>query len=142
MMKPKVALVKAGFLPAGSENVRGRLSLAAIEKCKELAAEGWQIEGYATSQTKDIKSGESKTVVTKEKVIHNSSEVVEPRYRFGQDAVNTHEAVTRDGRVYDMRQACRCGYSLNGCMCNEPAILTEKMIGHETVTIRLKKIKA
>lgn len=46
-MKPKVALVKDGFLPAGSENKRGRLSADAINRLKELALSGWDIDGYS-----------------------------------------------------------------------------------------------
>lgn len=52
-MKPKVALVKDGFLPPGSENKRGRLSRAAIERLEQLAASGVKIDGYNVSQTSD-----------------------------------------------------------------------------------------
>lgn len=138
MMKPKVALVKDGFLPAGSENKRGRLSGAAIERLKELAAAGQKIEGYSVSQSAPVDNSESTTVVTKEKAINTAGTVVEPFYRYGEDGVNTHEAVTADGRVFDLKQACRCGYSLVGHICEDPAILTPKMIGHEKVTVRLK----
>lgn len=141
MIKPKVALVKDGFLPAGSENKRGRLSAAAIERCKELAAAGMQIEGYSLkdSKVKDSAGKPEKTVV-KEKVTNPASTVQEPFYRYGEDGVNTHEAVTVDGRVYDLRQACHCGYSLSGHVCDNPAILTENIkAGHERVTVRLKK---
>jgi hypothetical protein len=145
MMKPKVALVKSGFLPAGSENKRGRLSAAAIAECVRLVAEeDYVIEGYVSSKPARAKNDktvdDSPVTVTKEKVATSSNEIVQPFYRYGENGVNTHEAVTADGRVFDLRQACSCGYSLSGHRCNAPQILTGNGSNHEPVTVRLKSI--
>lgn len=50
-MKPKAALVKAGILPPGSENTRGRMSKAHIAECERLVRdENYDIEGFAVSK--------------------------------------------------------------------------------------------
>lgn len=50
-MKPKAALVKAGILPKGSENKRGRMSAAHIAECERLVRdENYDIEGFAVSK--------------------------------------------------------------------------------------------
>ena len=114
MMKPKIALVKDGFLPAGSENVRGRLSREAIERCKELAGTGWKIEGYTVSQ-----SDTAETVITK-------SAPVDPNRVFDipdeQRSEHEWEAFTSEGTV-GMRTVCNtCGSSLTYCWCEKPRV--------------------
>lgn len=114
-MKPKVALVKDGFLPAGSENVRGRLSGAAIERCKQLAAQGWDIEGYSVS-----KSTDSTTAPVVEKVKAIDAGIVEIPNEYRAEANWT--AHTTEGEI-GMRTVCNvCGASLNYCGCLHPKV--------------------
>lgn len=115
MLKPKVALVKDGFLPAGSENKRGRLSAAAIERCKELAASGMKIEGY---ESKVSNTGEAPTV---EKVkVSNSSTVADIGEPFHHE--EAYQAFTSEGEV-GMRTVCNnCKCSLTYCPCPKPVV--------------------
>ena len=123
MMKPKAALVKDGFLPAGSEDKRGRLSGAAIERCKELAAEGWQIEGYAlvaqpTGSTAP-REVEKVKVATGEKVIADI-----PVSPLRDEKVWTAYANV-DGKVVSvgMRTVCNtCHSSITYCPCKSPVV--------------------
>jgi hypothetical protein len=139
MMSPKAYLFSIGAI---KEIGRGRLSKENIEKCKAGAAKGVQIEGYTVSKATADEGQSSETVVTKTTPINTASVIAEPFYRYGENGVETHEAVTADGRVFNLRQACHCGYSLSGHICEDPAILTDKMVGHERVTIRPKKTVA
>lgn len=132
---PKEYLLSIGAI---KEVGRGRLSKENIELCKQGAAKGISIQGYSISTSKPDADGVTETLVKKEEVSSGVKEVIEPFYRYGEAGVNTHEAVTSDGRVYNLRQACICGYSLSGHICDDPQILTEKMVGHERVTIRVK----
>lgn len=116
MIKPKVALVKDGFLPPGSENKRGRLSGAAIERCKELAAKGMKIEGYETSRSS---SPESVPVVNKVQVSTTSTiaDIGEP-FRHEE----AYQAFTSEGEV-GMRTVCNnCHSSLTYCPCTHPVV--------------------
>lgn len=114
-MKPKVALVKDGFLPPGSENQRGRLSGAAISRLKELAAKGWTIEGY--SVTKPTTSAENAKV---EKVAVDPNRIQEtpPESRPEKD----WQGFTTEGEV-GMRTVCNtCRASLTYCPCQFPRV--------------------
>lgn len=118
-MKPKEALVKDGFLPPGSENVRGRLSGAAIERCKELAAQGWNIEGYQS------KAGESGVAtVEKVKVATGSKEIADIGHPIHDEY--EWEAYGNDGGVVKdigMRTVClNCNSSLTYCPCKTPRV--------------------
>ena len=110
-MKPKVALVKDGFLPPGSENVRGRLSLAAIERLKELAAAGWNIDGYTVSVTK------AKVSVSKEPTGDFVADIPEEsRSEFDWQAFAGSKEV-------GMRTCCNiCRASLTYCRCERPRV--------------------
>lgn len=130
MMKPKAALVKDGFTEpngkvwtAGMENSRGRLSAAGIERCKQLSAEGWQIEGYAlvaqpTGSTAP-REVEKVKVQTGEKVIADI-----PINPLRDEAV--WEAYANvDGKVQSvgMRTVDNvCGNSLTYCPCKSPRV--------------------
>jgi hypothetical protein len=131
-MKPKVALVKDGFLPAGSENVRGRLSAAAIERCMELASQGWDIEGYEAKGSVAEGDREVKKVAAPvgEKVIHD---IV---YRFPLD---TPATAVHGGKTIQvsMRSACgNCRVSLVCCTCGMPNIVRPDGTGSMPVTIK------
>lgn len=119
-MKPKVALVKDGFLPPGSENVRGRLSGKAIERCEALAAQGWDIDGYQVSKT----SNSTAPVVLKVKTDSNTiADVPEPT-RFESDWT-----AWVGKQPIGMRTVCNnCRCSLTYCPCESPRV----WLDHET----------
>lgn len=130
-MKPKVALVKDGFLPAGSENKRGRLSGEAIERCKTLVSQGWDIEGYSSSTppTAAAPVAVKDARVPTEKVI---SEIV---YRF---PLETKATAVHNGKTVpvSMREACgNCRVSLVCCSCGMPKVVRPDGTGSMLVTI-------
>jgi hypothetical protein len=46
-------------------------------------------------------------------------------YRYDE---NTHQAVTKSGKIHGMREACNnCGYSLLGHLCDDPSVHGEKV---------------
>lgn len=135
MMKPKAYLVKAGRLPAGSENARGRLSLDNIQFLTAAAAKGEQIDGY--SSTTNVVTKE----VTVTKVVSNGEQsVVElAPYRYTEDEFQAYEL--RDGKkvIRSLREACRnTGLSLVGCMCNEHLIVAHDGSGSVRVYVEGK----
>lgn len=116
-MKPKNALVKDGFLPPGSENKRGRLSGAAIARLKELAAKGWDIDGY--SVTKSI-TPDTAPVVTRTPVEGKTLESIPDERRSENDWQAS--ALNRKGERVEvgMREVCHnCGSSFTYCYCPE-----------------------
>lgn len=119
-MKPKEALVKDGFLPKGAENKRGRLSGAAIDRCKELAGQGWSIEGYEVSQS----TTSTGPIVDKVKVDPNRIFDV-PDVARDEDMWSAH---TSEGEVGMRTVDNGCGNSLNYCRCQHPRV----WIDHET----------
>lgn len=115
MMKPKEALVKDGFLPAGADRKRGRLSLDAIERLKDLASAGWEIEGYEVTDTPDATGA---AVVDKVKTDPNAIADLPPMTRDE----NTTAAFTINGEV-GMRTVCQnCRASLTYCPCPHPQV--------------------
>ena len=119
MMKPKVALVKDGFLPAGSENKRGRLSGEAIARCKTLAAQGWAIEGYEVSKSTNSSKADTAPTVEKVKVAASGKEIAD----IGEPTRDEKSlAAYADGKKIGMREVCRCGASFTYCRCSEPMI--------------------
>lgn len=123
-MKPKAALVKDGFLPAGSELKRGRLSADAINRCKELASQGWQIDGYEVSSTAN-----TEPVVNKVKVATGAKEIADIGEPFRhEDAWTAHSTMGEVG----MRTVCNnCRCSLTYCPCPHPVV----NLDHETVGV-------
>lgn len=115
-MKPKHALVKDGFLPAGSENKRGRLSLDAINRLKELAGSGWDIDGYSVSKP-TTSTGPVKVEKTK---ASDSSRVLDvPDEHRAEELWTAH---TSEGEV-GMRTVCNtCKCSLTYCWCPSPRV--------------------
>jgi len=102
-VKPKVALVKDGFLPPGSENKRGRISLDAIERLKELASQGWKIDGYEAKGD------------TVEKVKTDPNAVIDiPDATIDERTVR---AFTSEGEI-GLRTVCNnSGVSMTFCPC-------------------------
>lgn len=120
-MKPKVALVKDGFLPAGSENKRGRLSGEAKSRLAELASQGWQIEGYSDAPVSPAKPTAS---TPKREPAAESTGVVDVPEPYRDE--NSVEAFYMDGdraMPVGMRHVCNtCGSSLTHCPCPTPKI--------------------
>lgn len=116
-MKPKVALVKDGFLPAGSENKRGRLSTAAIDRLKTLAAQGWTIDGYSVSKSDNT---DEPVKVSKVSVDPNRIADVPDESRSENDWT---AFVNHAGKAVEvgMREVCNaCGNSFTYCRCEKP----------------------
>lgn len=119
-MKPKVALVKDGFLPAGSENKRGRLSLAADARLKELAGMGWQIDGYSVSKST---TPDTAPVVTKAASADPNRVVDVPDESRPESLWIAYRHA--DGKPVDvgMRTCCNvCRASLTYCRCESPRV--------------------
>jgi hypothetical protein len=123
-LKPKDALVKDGFLPPGSEKQRGRLSGAAIDRCKELAGQGWDIEGYSVTVSSDSTAA---TVVQKVKADPNA--VVDiPNPTRDETAMTAWAGDVNVG----MRKVCNnCRRSLTYCPCPQPRV----WVDHETQAV-------
>lgn len=119
MMKPKAALVKDGFLPAGSENKRGRLSGDAVNRLKELAANGWNIEGFTVSKpTAEVKDNDEPVKVER---VKRDSSAIEELVPMTRDE-NALEAFTSNGKI-GFRTVCNiCGSSLTHCPCPQPKV--------------------
>lgn len=114
-MKPKDALVKDGFLPKGSENKRGRLSRDAIERCKTLASQGWDIEGYAVSQSTGPVG--TPATVTKTKVETGVKVIAD----IGNPTRDETQVIAKvNGKTVGMRDVCTCGNSFTYCWCENP----------------------
>lgn len=134
-MKPKVALVKDGFLPAGSENTRGRMSKAAIARCEELAAQGVVIDGFTAKKSADTSKP---VIVTREKTDPNRIADVPDALR---DDREFQAFVTDKGKTVEIgnRTVCNgCHSSLSYCPCSQPRV----WLDHEresVVTFTYKK---
>lgn len=116
-MKPKVALVKDGFLPPGSENTRGRMSKAAITRCEELAAQGWKIDGFSA-----VKSSDTSKPVTVERVSVDPNRIADVP-DMARDERDFTAWVTREGKPekIGMREVCNgCRSSFTYCHCSTP----------------------
>jgi hypothetical protein len=129
MMTPKEALQADGFpVKMG----KGRLSREAIERCKELAAEGKQIKGYevVTPKATSTSTAPAAPVVNKVKD-SNVKEVLEFTIYWPEESF---KAVDLNGKVIDgkyagMREVDRgCGVSLVQCLCPNPVIVGDQRV--------------
>lgn len=118
MMKPKAALIKDGTIP--TKMGKGRLSGEQIARCKELAAMGWDIEGYTVTKST---AADATPVVEK-------AERHDPNRVFDIPDESRPESVWRayrhdDGKqvTVGMRTVCNaCGTSLTYCRCEHPRV--------------------
>ncbi len=125
-MKPKVALVKSGFLPAGSENTRGRLSGAAIAECERLVGEGWAIDGYSVVKSENTlaKSDGPAPVLVKKTATADPSRIADVPDESRPESV-WRASTEVDGKAVPvgMRTVCNaCHNSLTYCRCSEPRV--------------------
>jgi hypothetical protein len=114
LVKPKDALQQAGFPVKMGQ---GRLSREAIEKCKELAAQGVKIDGYEVTTQKESTAPVvvKNTAPTGVKVIESFT-LSYPAERW--------IAKGKDGRIWSMKECCNtCKVSLVQCHCGKPSIL-------------------
>lgn len=119
-MKPKVALVKDGFLPAGSENQRGRMSAAGIKRCEELVALGWQIDGFASVSKPSDDSKAAKTVARVSVDPNRIQDVPDP-LRDKRDWTLIEKSTGKPMRYAGMCNVCQvCGNSFTYCGCANP----------------------
>lgn len=120
MMSPKEALAKDGRVPVSMG--RGRLSRAGIDRCKELAAEGWQIAGYEVEST----STPAAPVVKKVTVSNGEKTIADlPPMRYDEKVYkavsDTPDFIGRT--VFGMREVCSfCGSSLTYHRCDTPIV--------------------
>ena len=121
IMKPKAALVKDQFVDGdhtwspGDENKRGRLSKPAIERCKELAGQGWSIDGYSVSESSSPTG--PRTVV---QVKRDPNAVVDIPNPTRDEKTMTAWAGTKE---VGMRTVCNnCKRSLTYCPCPQPRV--------------------
>lgn len=130
-MKLKDALVKDGFLKEGQAG-RGRPSKAMIQRAKELVAEGWDIDGFSATPTKDA---DKPAQVTHKPTSNEGKVIVDlPDQMRGEDLV----PIMPDGKVWPLgiKGICQtCKQSLTHCPCPSPVVLLDyKTTG--TVTFR------
>lgn len=99
---------------------RGRMSLAADTRCRELAAQGYRIKGYEAVASVGPVKAEPKVVKAapgNEKVIEEFT-ILYPR--------EVYKAITPEGKEYGMAEVCNtCHVSLVQNMCEHPTILGE-----------------
>ena len=118
-MKPKEALVKDGFLPAGAENKRGRLSADAIARCEALVSQGWKIDGYESK---------ADNTVAKVKVPTGVKEVADIGDPIHDEREwSAYVTVGDKTQTVDMRTCCNlCGRSsLTYCPHPEPQVFVD-----------------
>lgn len=137
MMKPKAALVKAGFTEGdhtwspGDENKRGRLSLAAKTECERLAASGWDIEGFKVTAA----TATAPATVERVPVTNGAQTIADiPDNPLRDDRVLKAIAYDKDGNPANvgMRKVCNiCGSSLTYCGCPQPLVWVD--FDHESV---------
>jgi hypothetical protein len=130
-MKPKEALVKDGFLPKGSENTRGRMSKAAIERCEQLASKGWDIDGFSV-----VKSADTSKPDTVARIKTDPNAVVDiPNPTRDESAMQAFSGTSKVG----MRTVCNnCKRSLTYCPCEQPRV----WLDHNTQGVVFFKAKA
>lgn len=120
MMSPKEALAKDGKIPVSMG--KGRLSSAGIERCKELAAQGWSIKGYEVQST----STAAAPVVNKVAVSNGEKAIADlPPMRYDEKVYKAVSDVPVFGKtVFGMREVCQfCGSSLTYHRCDTPIVL-------------------
>lgn len=141
-MKPKAALVKDGFLPAGSENKRGRMSGPAIERCQHLVDhEGYAIEGFAKSSAAGKPAVESaKPEIVRVKTDANRLVDVPDPLRDSRDWTLVRASDKKPIHAVGMRNVCEgCGNSFTYCPCSVPKFLDNT--GPVPVEFRMKQQK-
>lgn len=139
-MKPKQALVKDGFLPKGSENKRGRMSGAAIERCQYLVDhEGYTIEGFAKSSASGKPALETaKPEIVRVKTDANRMLDVPDALRSDKDWTLVRKDTRKPIHAVGMRNVCQgCGSSFTYCPCSTPTFLDNT--GVIAVEFRQKK---
>ena len=139
-MKPKQALVKDGFLPAGSENKRGRMSGAAIERCQYLVDhEGYTIDGFAKSSAAGKPAVESaKPEIVRVKTDTNRLVDVPEPLRHKEDFTLVRKDTGKPIHAVGMHNVCQgCNSSFTYCPCPSPTFLDNT--GIVPVEFRMKK---
>jgi hypothetical protein len=139
-MKPKQALVKDGFLPKGSENGRGRLSVKGAERCQYLVDhEGYTIDGFAKSSASGKPAVESaKPEIVRVKTDPNRLVDVPDALRSDKDWTLVRKSDGKPIHAVGMRNICEgCGSSFTYCPCRVPTFLDNT--GPVPVEFRMKK---
>lgn len=125
MMKAKEWLLSKGHIDAIT---RGRMSLENHARLKAAYDAGERFSDWPKGEVKETASptGETEVRVVRDPNQTNEKVVSELFYRYGNgssDDLNRWHAVTEDGTIYGMKEACSCGYSLIGHVCDTPTVL-------------------
>lgn len=134
-MKPKAALVKAGILPPGSENTRGRMSRENIAHCERLVRdENYDIEGFAVSKAAPVENVPQK--VERVAAADPNRLVDVPDQNRLEDEWEAVHFVDGKPVVVGFRTVCNlCHSSLGWCHCPRPEV---NAFGHGVVVVHFK----
>lgn len=140
MQTKKQYLVSIGELPSGSENVRGRVSVAHEALCAAAAAKGIAIKGYAVSTSTATADKPAETTVKKVDATNVKVIAELPDYRYPEAEFVAIER--RNGKRVErgMREICRHSMvSLVVCPCDNHQIVAHDARGDVPVTIERKR---
>lgn len=123
---------------------RGRMPLVSIKTGEQLATvlqkSGVKFTDWPKGKVVQVQSKtDPETTVTKverDPGLSNEKVISEIFIRYDD---TLYEAMESDGTRHNLRQACICGYSLVGHVCDSPQILTKSKQGHQPVEIVRKK---
>lgn len=134
MHTKKGYLVSIGALPPGSENKRGRLSVAHQQLIEKAVAEGIQIQGYSVAPTPTAPAP-----VVKKATVSTEKQILEPApYHYPENEYRAYELVDGKRKYRSLREACRhCRLSLVGCWCATPEIVSTD--GTKSVRIYIER---
>ena len=129
-MKPKAALVKAGVLPAGSENKRGRMSAAHIAECERLVRdEGYTIDGFGISKPTAATDKPAEPAKVERKAAADPNRIADvPDEARPEAAWEAYRFENGKPVEVGMRTVDNvCGSSLNYCHCEAPRVWVDHL---------------
>lgn len=123
-MKPKAALVKAGILPPGSENKRGRLSAENIAHCERLVREGYSIEGFSVSKAAKAKETPDTPAKVERTAAADPKRLIDvPDQNRLEEEWEAYHYVEGKPVHVGFRTVCNlCHSSLGWCHCPKPEV--------------------
>lgn len=142
MQTKKEYLVSIGELPPGSENMRGRVSVAHEAICAAAAAKGVNIKGYSVSTSTATADKPAETTVKKVDPTTVKTVAELPDYRYPENEYQVFETNTRSGGkkvMRSLRSICRhSSVSLVVCPCDSHQIVARDGSGWIPVTVERK----
>lgn len=139
-MRAKAWLVEQGHLDTDG---RGRMPLRVLPLLQKAVESGIKFSDWPKGEVVVSKIDDSPTGAVEIKVKRDPSQshekiVSEIFIRYDMD---TMHAVEKDGTVHNLKQACICGYSLVGHLCDSPQILVKGKRNHQPVEIQRKPVR-